>query len=284
MTALYPSRRPFRKPDTGRNFPFCTAPPKQQGRVHPALSRSVSWAVFSPLASPSVLMFSTATSKVKMLTTTVALASTTAMAFDGRWTGVREHTQFVGECAEQTRQSWSKISSFASLSVRQLLQTCARTYETTQTNTSSRTVRQCVPEFSASFTKMCGWLVVFFDVSSRFQMMSKWHMGFTDQTTVETTLRKGILCASNSNQLQSNVSTSNSVTKILPVVVRTDSFQEERDRGRRSQVVEESDAGSFQYFWSVPLFLEIHLFPPSFHLRFKIAFLPCDFDTVHALG
>ena len=88
-----------------------------------------------------------------------------------------------------------------------------RTYETTQTqpNTSSRTVRQCVPEFSACFTKMCGWLAVLFDVSSRFQMMSKWHMGFTDQTNVETTLRKAILCAS--NQLQSNVSTSNSITK-----------------------------------------------------------------------
>ena len=97
-----------------------------------------------------------------MLTTTVALASTTAMAFNGRWTGVRGDTQFVGRCAEPTRQPWSKISSFARLTVRQLFQTCARTHETAQANTSSRTVRQCVPEFSACFTKMCGWLDVFF--------------------------------------------------------------------------------------------------------------------------
>ena len=42
-------------------------------------------------------------------------------------------------------------------------------------------------------------------------MMSKWHMGFAAQTNVETTLRKAILCAS--DQLHSNVSPSNSVTK-----------------------------------------------------------------------
>ena len=61
-----------------------------------------------------------------MLTTTVALASTTAMAFNGRWTGVRGDTQFVGKCAEPTRQPWSKISSFARLTVRELFQTCAK--------------------------------------------------------------------------------------------------------------------------------------------------------------
>ena len=44
------------------------------------------------------------------------------MAFDGSWTGVRGHTQFVGKCAEPKRQSWSKISSLANLSVRQLQQ------------------------------------------------------------------------------------------------------------------------------------------------------------------
>ena len=146
------------------------------------------------------------------------------MAFNGRWTSVRQHKLFVGRCAEPTRQSWSKISSFASLSVRQLWQACSRTYETTQTNTSSRTVRQCVPEFSPCFTKMCGWLVVFFDVSSRFQIMSKWHMGFTDQTNVETKLCTAfcVLPISCKATCRHPI-----LSQILPVVDHTHAFQEE---------------------------------------------------------
>ena len=182
------------------------------------------------------------------------------MAFDGRWTGVRGHTRFVGKCAEPTRQSWSKISSLASLSVRQLQQTWAQ-------NTRYNTNKHIFAHSPTVCARVLGLLhqnvrlaCGNFSMCHRdFKMMSKWHMGFTDQTTVETTLRKGILCASNSNQLQSNVSTSNSVTKILPVVVRTDSFQEEPQvlelrpkmlangtRGRRSQMVEHSDADNFQ--------------------------------------
>ena len=96
-----------------------------------------------------------------MLTTTVALASTTAMAFNGRWTSVRGHTQFVGMCAEQTRQSRSKISSLASPSVRQLCQTCAKnTRNNTNKHIFAHRPTVCVEAFSAFFTKMCGWLVV----------------------------------------------------------------------------------------------------------------------------
>ena len=55
--------------------------------------------------------------------------------------------------------------------------------------------------------------------------MSKWHMGFTDQTNVETTLREAILCASQSATKQRvDIKFCH---EILPVVVRTDSFQEE---------------------------------------------------------
>ena len=93
------------------------------------------------------------------------------MAFDGRWTGVREHTRFVGKCAEPTRQSWSKSSSLASLSVRQLLQTCVpehtKQHKQTQTNTSSHTVRLCVQAFWTCSISMCGWLVVIFSVRRR---------------------------------------------------------------------------------------------------------------------
>ena len=89
-------------------------------------------------------------------------------------------------------------------------------------------------------------------MSSRFLMMSKWHMGFTDQTNVETTLRKAILCAS--NQLQSNVSTSNSVTKILPVVVRNDSIQEDPQvLELRPKILAKGVEVDEARWWSIPM-------------------------------
>ena len=125
--------------------------------------------------------------------------------------------------------------------------------------------------------------------------MSNWHLGFTDPTNVETALRKGeSLCFQSAAKQRVDI---HFCHEIISGVVRTDSFQEETtgflnfDPTFWPTLTEVDEVrwwsipmrGSFQQFWSVPLFLEICVFHQSFPLRFKIAFLPCDFDIVHTL-
>ena len=140
-----------------------------------------------------------------MLTTTAALASTMgscfsryrrdSMAFNGRRTGVRGHTRFVGKCAEPVRKSWS-------MSVNSSRRVPKHTKQHTQTHLLAPSDRVC-----RSSRPACG---SFLDVSSQSHKISNWHMSFTDQKNSESKLREAF-CAS--NLLQSNVSTSDSVTK-----------------------------------------------------------------------
>ena len=134
----------------------------------------------------------------------------------------------------------------------------------------------------------------FFDVSSRFQMMPKWHMVslirltlrqhyvkrfFVHPISCKATCRHPILSRKSFQWLSAQIPFKRKpqVLELRPKILVNGI---EVDEARWWSV---PMPAVFSNFGASPCSSEIYLFQ-SLHLRFKIAFLPCDFDVVHTLG
>ena len=120
----------------GSELPFLHGEAKTVGSSPPSFVDQRLVGRLQPLASPSVLIVFNGNFQGEDVDGHCGVGVNDGMPLLARQTrphGVRQaldrcerHTRFVGKCAEQTRQPWSMSSSFASLSVRQLFQTCAK--------------------------------------------------------------------------------------------------------------------------------------------------------------